>query len=114
MLRPADGGDPAATKQRRRCSRGGTDADAAREYWRLYRTSKWIPLTGLLADYAMDKGARVILRGIRAISDYEYELQMALMNRRLQPGLETVFLLGRRAVFLYQLEAGEGSDQSGR
>src|SRR5208282_6781572 len=48
---------------------------------------------GLLADYAMAKGARVILRGIRAISDYEYELQMALMNRRLQPGLETIFLL---------------------
>jgi pantetheine-phosphate adenylyltransferase len=47
---------------------------------------------GLLADYAMAKGVRVILRGIRAISDYEYELQMALMNRRLQPGLETIFL----------------------
>jgi pantetheine-phosphate adenylyltransferase len=38
-------------------------------------------------------GARVILRGIRAISDYEYELQMALMNRKLQPGLETVFMM---------------------
>ena len=48
---------------------------------------------GLLADYALRRGARVILRGIRAISDYEYELQMALMNRRLQPGVETVFLL---------------------
>jgi pantetheine-phosphate adenylyltransferase len=48
---------------------------------------------GLLAHYAMSKGARLILRGIRAISDYEYELQMALMNRRLQPQLETVFLL---------------------
>jgi pantetheine-phosphate adenylyltransferase len=48
---------------------------------------------GLLAHYALRKGARVILRGIRAISDYEYELQMALMNRRLQPQLETVFLL---------------------
>jgi pantetheine-phosphate adenylyltransferase len=47
---------------------------------------------GLLADYALAKGASVILRGIRAISDYEYELQMALMNRRLQPGLETIFL----------------------
>ena len=47
---------------------------------------------GLLADYALARGARVILRGIRAISDYEYELQMALMNRRLQPGLETIFL----------------------
>jgi pantetheine-phosphate adenylyltransferase len=48
---------------------------------------------GLLASYALAKGARIILRGIRAISDYEYELQMALMNRRLQPQLETVFLL---------------------
>jgi pantetheine-phosphate adenylyltransferase len=48
---------------------------------------------GLLANYALEKGARVILRGIRAVSDYEYELQMALMNRRLQPQLETVFLL---------------------
>ncbi len=47
---------------------------------------------GLLADYALAKGAGVILRGIRAISDYEYELQMAQMNRRLQPGLETIFL----------------------
>jgi len=48
---------------------------------------------GLLAHYALRKEARVIIRGIRAISDYEYELQMALMNRRLQPQLETVFLL---------------------
>lgn len=48
---------------------------------------------GLLAEYAARRGARVILRGIRAISDYEYELQMALMNRRLQPEIETMFLL---------------------
>ena len=47
---------------------------------------------GLLVEYALSKGARGILRGIRAISDYEYELQMALMNRRLQPHLETIFL----------------------
>lgn len=52
---------------------------------------------GLLADYAMSRNARVILRGIRAVSDYEYELQMALMNRRLQPELETVFLLAGEA-----------------
>ena len=44
---------------------------------------------GLLVDYARKRGAAVILRGIRAISDYEYELQMALMNRRLRPGIET-------------------------
>ncbi|GAC1625559.1 MAG: pantetheine-phosphate adenylyltransferase [Candidatus Acidiferrum sp.] len=48
---------------------------------------------GLLVDYARRKGAGVILRGIRAISDYEYELQMALMNRKLEPRLETVFML---------------------
>jgi pantetheine-phosphate adenylyltransferase len=48
---------------------------------------------GLLVDYAQRIGARALLRGIRAISDYEYELQMALMNRKLEPELETVFML---------------------
>jgi pantetheine-phosphate adenylyltransferase len=48
---------------------------------------------GLLVDYARKRGAGVILRGIRAISDYEFELQMALMNRKLEPSLETVFML---------------------
>ena len=48
---------------------------------------------GLLVQYAVEKNAHAIVRGIRAISDYEYELQMALMNRRLQPRLETVFMM---------------------
>jgi pantetheine-phosphate adenylyltransferase len=48
---------------------------------------------GLLMDYAREKKAQVILRGIRAISDYEYELQMALMNRKLEPNIETVFMM---------------------
>lgn len=48
---------------------------------------------GLLVDYARKQGARLILRGIRAVSDYEYELQMALMNRKLAPEIETVFML---------------------
>ena len=48
---------------------------------------------GLLVEYARKRDAAVILRGIRAISDYEYELQMALMNRKLEPRLETVFML---------------------
>ena len=48
---------------------------------------------GLLVDYARKRGGGVILRGIRAVSDYEYELQMALMNRKLEPRLETVFML---------------------
>lgn len=52
---------------------------------------------GLLVDYAAHKGATVILRGIRAISDYEYELQMALMNRRLAPDIETVFMMAGEA-----------------
>lgn len=52
---------------------------------------------GLLVDYAATRGASVILRGIRAISDYEYELQMALMNSRLSPGIETVFLMSSEA-----------------
>lgn len=48
---------------------------------------------GLLMDYARAKHARVILRGIRAVSDYEYELQMAMMNRKIEPQIETVFML---------------------
>ncbi len=52
---------------------------------------------GLLVEYATRKQARVILRGIRAISDYEYELQMALMNRRLAPDIETVFMMSGEA-----------------
>jgi pantetheine-phosphate adenylyltransferase len=47
---------------------------------------------GLLVDYAQQRGARLILRGIRAVSDYEYELQMALMNRQLSTELETLFI----------------------
>jgi pantetheine-phosphate adenylyltransferase len=52
---------------------------------------------GLLVDYAAERGANLILRGIRAISDYEYELQMALMNRRLRPEIETAFLMAGEA-----------------
>ncbi len=48
---------------------------------------------GLLVDYAARRGANAILRGIRAISDYETELQMALMNRRMRPETETIFLM---------------------
>ena len=48
---------------------------------------------GLLADFAKKVGASVIVRGLRAVSDFEYEFQMALMNRNLAPGVETVFLV---------------------
>jgi len=49
--------------------------------------------SGLLVDYARQRQAKALLRGIRAFTDYEYELQMALMNRKLGPDLETVFLM---------------------
>jgi pantetheine-phosphate adenylyltransferase len=48
---------------------------------------------GLLAEFAKQVGATVIVRGLRAVSDFEYEFQMALMNRQLHPSLETVFLV---------------------
>ena len=48
---------------------------------------------GLMVDFARARGARAVLRGIRAISDYEYELQMAMMNRKLAPEIETLFLM---------------------
>ncbi|HEV8610679.1 MAG TPA: pantetheine-phosphate adenylyltransferase [Thermoanaerobaculia bacterium] len=50
---------------------------------------------GLLVEFAERQQAAVIVRGIRAVSDYEYELQMALMNRRLAPEIETVFLMAK-------------------
>ncbi len=52
---------------------------------------------GLLVNFAQRRGAQVILRGIRAVTDYEYEFQMALMNRRLAPGIETVFIFPAEA-----------------
>ena len=48
---------------------------------------------GLLVDFAREVGASLIIRGLRAVSDFEYEFQMALMNRNLSPGLETVFMV---------------------
>jgi pantetheine-phosphate adenylyltransferase len=63
------------------------------EMTRQYKNVSIEAFDGLLVDYARHKRAHVILRGIRAISDYEYELQMALMNRKLDPKIETVFMM---------------------
>ncbi|MGH9559041.1 MAG: pantetheine-phosphate adenylyltransferase [Bryobacteraceae bacterium] len=52
---------------------------------------------GLTVDFAVERGANAILRGIRAVSDYEFELQTALMNRRLQPSIETIFMMAGEA-----------------
>ena len=55
---------------------------------------------GLLVDFAAASGARVVVRGLRAVTDFEYEFQMALMNKTLRPDLETIFLASRE-VFTY-------------
>jgi pantetheine-phosphate adenylyltransferase len=64
-----------------------------REFTAHYDNVRIDTFGGLLVDYAKQVNAKALLRGIRAISDYEYELQMALMNRKLFPDLETVFMM---------------------
>ena len=68
-----------------------------REVVRVYSNVEVDSFHGLLVDHAAAHSATVLVRGIRAISDYEYELQMALMNRRLRPELETIFLMSHEA-----------------
>ena len=67
--------------------------DMLREVVRPYGNVEVSWFNGLLVDYARQQQATLIFRGIRAISDYEHELQMALMNRRLEPTVETAFLM---------------------
>lgn len=54
---------------------------------------KIAPLDGLLVEFAVQQGARAIVRGLRAVSDFEFEFQMALMNRKLESSVETMFLM---------------------
>jgi pantetheine-phosphate adenylyltransferase len=67
--------------------------DIAREVFACYSNVEVDTFDGLLVEYARRKGASVIVRGLRAISDFEYEMQMALMNRHLNPNVETVFMM---------------------
>jgi pantetheine-phosphate adenylyltransferase len=64
-----------------------------REVFREYPNVEAESFDGLLVEYARRRRASAIIRGIRAVSDYEYEFQMALMNRHLEPMLETVFMM---------------------
>jgi pantetheine-phosphate adenylyltransferase len=57
-----------------------------------YPNVEVIPFRGLLRDFVVEHGAKVVVRGLRAVSDFEYEFQMAGMNRQLMPDVETVFL----------------------
>jgi len=73
---------------------------------------------GLLVDYAQKKGVKVLLRGLRAVSDFEYEFQMANMNRKLAPHVETVFVMTGQDYFyvssqLVREVASFGGDVSG-
>ena len=67
--------------------------EIAREVFRGVPNVEVDTFEGLLVDYARRKRANVIVRGLRAVSDFEYELQMALMNRHLSPEVETVFMM---------------------
>jgi pantetheine-phosphate adenylyltransferase len=67
--------------------------DIARAVFRGWTNVEVDTFDGLLVDYARSKRASVIVRGLRAISDFEFEMQMALMNRRLNPAVETVFMM---------------------
>jgi pantetheine-phosphate adenylyltransferase len=67
--------------------------EIAREAFRGHANVEVDTFDGLLVDYARKRGAGVIVKGLRAVSDFEFEMQMALMNRRLNPDVETVFMM---------------------
>jgi pantetheine-phosphate adenylyltransferase len=71
----------------------GERVDLVREVFREYPNVEVDSFEGLLVDYARMRRASAIVRGLRAVSDFEYEFQMALMNRHLEPTLETVFMM---------------------
>ena len=66
--------------------------DMARELAAPYGNVEVVAFRGLLRDFVVERGGKVVVRGLRAVSDFEYEFQMAGMNRQLMPDVETVFL----------------------
>ena len=84
VLRNSSKGKPLFTTEER--------ADMLTEITRPFGNVTVATFDGLLVDFARQVGATAVLRGIRAVSDYEYEFQMAMMNRHLDPLLETIFL----------------------
>jgi len=67
--------------------------EIARTVFKDYPSVEVDTFNGLLVDYAERRGAKAIVRGLRAVSDFEFEFQMALMNQRLNPGIDTVFMM---------------------
>jgi len=75
--------------------------EMTREVVAAYHNVEVKPFSGLLMDFVNEQGARVVMRGLRAVSDFEYEFQMAGMNRNLYPDVETVFLTpGEQYMFI--------------
>ncbi len=70
----------------------GERLDMAREIASAYPNVEVTPFRGLLRDFMVEAGGKVVIRGLRAVSDFEYEFQMAGMNRQLMPEVETVFM----------------------
>jgi len=66
--------------------------DIAREVAKPYANVEVVAFRGLLRDFVVDNGGKVVVRGLRAVSDFEYEFQMAGMNRQLMPHVETIFM----------------------
>jgi pantetheine-phosphate adenylyltransferase len=93
ILRNTQKGEPLFTVEER--------AAMIREATAGYANVSVATFDGLLVDFAAQQGAKAVLRGIRAISDYEYELQMAMMNRKLNPDIETLFMMpGERYTYV--------------
>ena len=68
---------------------------------------KIIPFEGLLVEFAKQMDAKVIVRGLRAITDFEYELQMSQTNHKIEPEIETLFLYDKSGVFLFEFDNGK-------
>jgi pantetheine-phosphate adenylyltransferase len=85
ILRNAEKGEPLFTVDERK--------EMIFEATRQFKNVSVMTFNGLLVDFAREQGAAAVLRGIRAISDYEYEFQMAMMNRKLNPDIETLFMM---------------------
>lgn len=82
----------ADSQAKRPCFTPDERVDIAREVLKPYPNVSVMRFSGLLIDFARSQGANVIMRGLRAVSDFEYEFQLAGMNRNLYPEIETIFL----------------------
>jgi pantetheine-phosphate adenylyltransferase len=82
----------ADSSSKRPCYTPDESVDIATQVLAPYRNVRVLRFSGLLIDFARAQGANVILRGLRAVSDFEYEFQLAGMNRNLYPDIETLFL----------------------